>query len=168
MATVARPRARGQGLVEFALVLPLFLFILIAIVDVGRVVWANDVLANAAREAARYAIVHGGSASTPCPVGPAGPDTRIPAASSSCPYPSPSKQAIVDVARNYANGGGTITVDVCYGAGCTGSTDAVAATNVRGTPVTVRVYGTVPMITGSMFGLASYALAGNSTMKVNH
>lgn len=168
MARAARRRAHGQGLVEFAFVLPLFLLIIIAIVDIGRVVWANDVLANAAREAARYAIVHGGSASTACPVGPPGPDARIPAASSTCPYPSPSKQAIIDVAKNYAIAGGSVTVDVCYGAGCTGSTNAVAATNARGTPVTVRVYGAVPMITGSMLGLAAYSLAGNSTMTVNH
>lgn len=161
-----RRHGRGQGLVEFALVIPLFMFILVAIVDIGRVVWANDSLANAAREAARYAIVHGGSASTACPVGPPGPDARIPVASASCPYPSPSKQAIIDVATNYAIAAGTVTVDVCYGAGCTGSVDT--GNNRRGTPVTVRVNGVVPMITGSLFGFAGYSLSGNSTMTVNH
>ncbi len=51
----AKPRsgARGQGLVEFALVLPVFLLILFGLIDVGRYVYLNSVLSQAAREAAR-------------------------------------------------------------------------------------------------------------------
>lgn len=162
-------RSRGQGLVEFALVLPVFLAILLSIFDLGRAVWANDALANAAREGARYAIVRGGSASTPCPVGPAAPDAVIPTASASCPYPSPSKQAIIDVTKLHAIAGGvSVVVDVCYGAGCSGSTDAPGATNARGTPVSVTVRGTVPMVTGTLVGLGPLQLSGSSTMLVNH
>jgi hypothetical protein len=52
-------RSRGQALVEFALVFPIFLLILFSIIDFGRYVYYVQILNNAAREGARYAIVHG-------------------------------------------------------------------------------------------------------------
>ena len=48
-------RARGQTLVEFAIVLPIFMLLLFAIVDGGRVVFANNELAEATRNVARVA-----------------------------------------------------------------------------------------------------------------
>jgi Flp pilus assembly protein TadG len=51
-------RGRGQALVEFALVIPLFLLLLVAIFDLGRAVFAWNTLSNAAREGARIAIVN--------------------------------------------------------------------------------------------------------------
>jgi hypothetical protein len=51
-------RASGQGLVEFALVIPIFLLVLVAIFDLGRAVFAYNTLTNAAREGARIAIVN--------------------------------------------------------------------------------------------------------------
>jgi len=53
---VAR-HSRGQGLVEFALVLPVFLLILFGVMDMGRYVFLNSVLSQAAREAARVGAV---------------------------------------------------------------------------------------------------------------
>ncbi len=53
-------RRRGQTLVEFALVLPIFLFILFALIDVGRYVYLNSTLSQAAREGARVASVEAG------------------------------------------------------------------------------------------------------------
>jgi Flp pilus assembly protein TadG len=166
-----RHASRGQSLVEFALVIPIFLTLLLAIFDVGRVIWAVTSLNNAAREGARYAIVHGGSEATACPVGPMNPDRTkaTPAASASCPYPSPSKQAVKDVATTYSiAGGGAIAVTVCYGAACTGDTDAAGASNKRGTPVTVTVASHVSLVTSSLLGLGSFSLSGQSTMLVNH
>ena len=52
---------RAQSLVEFALVLPIFLLIVTGIFDVARAVWQENSLAYAAREGTRYAIVHGAS-----------------------------------------------------------------------------------------------------------
>jgi Flp pilus assembly protein TadG len=52
-------RSRGQALAEFALVFPIFLLILFSIIDFGRYVYYVQILNNAAREGARYAIVHG-------------------------------------------------------------------------------------------------------------
>src|SRR6186997_3699952 len=51
-------RHRGQALVEFALVIPLFLLMLVALFDLGRAVFSYNTLTNAAREGARLAIVN--------------------------------------------------------------------------------------------------------------
>ncbi len=51
-------RPWGQALVEFALVFPIFLIIVVGLVDVGRAVFAQNTLTNAAREGARTAIVN--------------------------------------------------------------------------------------------------------------
>lgn len=58
-------RRHGQALVEFALVFPLFLMLLVAIIVFGLYVFYNQQLANATREAARYAAVHSSTAQCP-------------------------------------------------------------------------------------------------------
>ena len=164
-------RARGQALLEFSLVLPIFLIMLMAVVDIGRAIWAQNSLASAAREGARYAIVHGGSDTTDCPIGPisAGRTLPVPSASASCPYPSPSKQSIKDaVAAAAAAGGTNLTVTVCYGAGCSGDTDAAGGTNARGTPITVGVTSRVNLITSSLLGMGGFGISTTTTMVVNH
>jgi hypothetical protein len=50
-----RERERGQGLLEFAIVLPVFMLALFGIFDVGRLVYVNSALSQAAREGARVA-----------------------------------------------------------------------------------------------------------------
>lgn len=52
-----RARSRGQALVEFALILPIFLLVLFGLFDLGRAVFAYNALQNSAREAVRVAIV---------------------------------------------------------------------------------------------------------------
>jgi Flp pilus assembly protein TadG len=56
-ATKKRKGERGQNLVEFALVLPIFLVLVFGIVDFGMGLKAWIQVTNAAREAARYAAV---------------------------------------------------------------------------------------------------------------
>jgi Flp pilus assembly protein TadG len=51
-----RPRSPGQALVEFALLLPVFLLLLVAAVDFGRLFFTYIQIHNAAREAANYGI----------------------------------------------------------------------------------------------------------------
>jgi hypothetical protein len=58
----------GQAIVEFAIILPLFLMVVTGLMDVSRAVWAENTLAYAAREGTRYAIVHGSHSTSP--VGP--------------------------------------------------------------------------------------------------
>lgn len=72
---------------EFALVAPIFLLMVFAIIDFGRYVYYVQILNNAAREGTRYAIVHGDLSLAP--TGP--PD-------------DPSGAAVKDVVRNYLVG----------------------------------------------------------------
>ena len=53
-----RPRTHGQALVEFALVLPVFLFLLLIAVDFGRLFFSYVEINNAAREGASYAATN--------------------------------------------------------------------------------------------------------------
>ena len=55
-----RPTSRGQGLVEFALILPVLILIFMGIVDFGRAIYAYNSVSNAAREGARVGIVDQG------------------------------------------------------------------------------------------------------------
>ena len=48
----------GQGLVEFALVLPLILLIIMGVFDFGRAIFAFNEVSNAAREGGRTGIVN--------------------------------------------------------------------------------------------------------------
>ena len=48
---------RGQALVEFALILPILLILLLGVFDFGRAIAAYNSVSNAARSAARVAIV---------------------------------------------------------------------------------------------------------------
>jgi Flp pilus assembly protein TadG len=54
----SRRSRRGQAIVEFALVVPIFILIVVGLFDVGRAVYAYNTAANAAREGARVAIVN--------------------------------------------------------------------------------------------------------------
>jgi Flp pilus assembly protein TadG len=54
---MARFTARGQALVEFALILPVFILVLVGVFDVGRVVFAYNDASHAARDATRFASV---------------------------------------------------------------------------------------------------------------
>ena len=62
-------RGRGQALVEFALIVPLFILILLAVFDLGRGVFMYTSITNAAREAARLAIVNQDVTDHPGPPG---------------------------------------------------------------------------------------------------
>jgi Flp pilus assembly protein TadG len=48
----------GQTLVEFALILPVFMFLVVVIFDFGRVIYYYNAIHNAAREGARYGVIH--------------------------------------------------------------------------------------------------------------
>lgn len=136
---------------ELALVLPVFLLLVFGIIDLGMVIWANDTIANAAREGARYASVTGNSQFTP----------------------TTSKADIRTRTQQFVIAGGqNIVVTVCYsavtGTACSGNTDAPGAYNARGALVTVRVSATVPILTGSLLGLGSFAVSGTSSVLVNN
>ena len=66
-AIVARGRARrssrsgGQAIAEFALALPVFVLLLFGLLDLGRLIYVNNAISQAAREGARYGSVQGRS-----------------------------------------------------------------------------------------------------------
>jgi uncharacterized protein (UPF0333 family) len=49
---------RGQTMVEFALLIPALLLLTVVMLDLGRGVYYYSVIYNAAREGARYGIIH--------------------------------------------------------------------------------------------------------------
>jgi len=87
----------GQALVEFALVVPVLLIVILGFFDVARAVFQENTLAYAAREATRYAIVHGSAAIDPVP------------ACDQC-----SNDVITNVVRRNAIGVPNITVMIGY------------------------------------------------------
>src|SRR6476661_5015651 len=115
---MGRAGSRAQALVEFALVAPLFFLLIFAVIDFGRYVYYVQILNNAAREGARYAIVHGNNSLDA--TGPTSSD--------------PSGSAVKTVVRQYA-------------VGVIGDSSVLVVTptwnpstlNGRGTEVTVRV-----------------------------
>ena len=61
-----RRKDRGAVLMEFVFSFILFLLVtLVGVMDLGRAIWAHNVLAHASHEAARYAIVRGGDSLSP-------------------------------------------------------------------------------------------------------
>jgi Flp pilus assembly protein TadG len=58
MKKLCHSQPRGQTLVEFALILPIFLLLAVVIFDFGRAVYYYSTIHNAAREGARYGIIH--------------------------------------------------------------------------------------------------------------
>jgi Flp pilus assembly protein TadG len=53
-----RTRARGQSLVEFALVFPVVIALLAAIIQFGVVFWAQNTLTQVVRDTGRWAATH--------------------------------------------------------------------------------------------------------------
>src|SRR5687767_6798646 len=58
-------KRRGQALTEFALIAPLLLFLVLGIIDFGRVLFTYAMGSNALRDAVRYAEVLGYSGGVP-------------------------------------------------------------------------------------------------------
>lgn len=53
-----RQAQRGQGLLEFALVILALVIVMVGIIDFGRMYFTYATVANAAREGARYGIIY--------------------------------------------------------------------------------------------------------------
>lgn len=126
----ARHRSRAQAMVEFALVAPMFFLLLFGIIEAGRFIFYYEMLNNATREGARYAIVNGAN-TLGCPSGPPAPG------STPC---DTTGEDVKDRVREAAIGvAGTITVTPIW-----------APDNGRGSTVTVHATSTysplVPLV----------------------
>lgn len=62
---------RGQAMVELALIMPILFVVVLGTFEAGRYIFHYELINHAAREGARYAIVHGSRAD--CPSGPPPP-----------------------------------------------------------------------------------------------
>lgn len=154
---MSRDRSRGQALTEVAMVAPLFFLMVFGTIDIGRVIWANDVVGGAAREGARYASVHAGFLD----------EARL-----------ATKDEIKAHALNFViAGGASPSATVCFasaatlanqGAGCSGDVDEAGIEYERGNLVTVKVTSHVPIIVGSFFGAGSWTVTGESTVLINN
>ena len=142
----ASRRSRGQALVEFAFVAPIFFLLLFGIIDFGRYVYYVQILNNAAREGTRYAIVHGSNSFRPT-----GPGVDDP--------------TIEGIVRRYAVGvigdGAVLNVDSTWG------TPPNPPTNNRGSKVTVSVtYAFNSLI--PIVPIPPITITGGSTLAVNY
>jgi Flp pilus assembly protein TadG len=178
-------RERGQGLVEMALVLPIFLLVLFGIFDVGRAVYVNSTLSQAAREGARLAAVQAGWVGRDTDDDPAcnqtTPGARV------CPATLGALKAnVVDAVNRmtvsvgplsgvyFSCNEGTIAdpapagdwTEVSGGNGCD---DGVGASlGATGELVSVRVehtYQAITPIVGSLLG--TLTLSGSASMEIN-
>ena len=124
---------RGQAVVEFALIAPIFFLVLLAIIEAGRFMFYYETLNNATREGARYAIVNGANSLT-CPTGP--PETGSVACD---PTGEDVKERVRNAAFNVLGTGITVT-----------PTWSNPETNGRGSTVTVAAVYTytslIPLI----------------------
>jgi len=103
-------RSRGQALAELALVAPLFFLLLFGTIEAGRFIFYYEVLNNATREGARYAIVHSGATVIGDSTGPDTGTTTPPNSD------DPTGLDVVQQVRASAIGmvGSAITVDRCW------------------------------------------------------
>jgi Flp pilus assembly protein TadG len=136
-------RTKAQALVEFALVAPIFFLILFGIVEAGRFIFHYQLLSNATRDGARYAIVHGASTLDPPASGPGSAD----------PSGANVKAVVLESAIAIADDG-NLTVTVVW-----------PLSNERGDPVTVSVaYQYDPIVPL----LPSINVTAESTLVINN
>ena len=165
-----RQRTRGQSLVEFALVLPVFLLLIFGIVDLGRFVYMNSTVSQAAREATRVASVEAswiGSSRADCNQ-PAGPV---------CPANLAAFRADVLAAANreMAPFGSIAAVDLYTSCGTSAPTPvttstcgAAAADRAPGNLVAVRTVMNFRPITPIISSIVSSVItSGSATMVIN-
>ena len=116
---------RGQSLVEFALILPIFILVLAGLFDLGRAVYAYNTISNASRESVRVAIVN----QTPTDV-----------------QNEALKQGVAlglsaaDVTITYGDPSGTGTCSAPYSLGCQ-ATVTVQYSYTAATPVISQIIG---------------------------
>ena len=139
MSSRSRPMS-GQALVEFALVAPIFFVLMFAVIEGGRFIFYYEMLNNATREGARYAIVHGGNSQIGPRSGPGpGADPCASSVTDDC-----TGANVIDAAKNAAIGlvsSGSLSADPPAWWDCMDPPpapgDESTGTNERGKCVTV-------------------------------
>ena len=138
---MSRRREAGQSLVEFALIAPLLMLLVLATIDGARAVFAYNTIANAAREGARYGIVHGATSSTP--VGPGVNETEL-------------VTHVEQFTRSFPAPDIAVTPTWPQGS------------NSDGSPVAVQVTYQYRPLFGGLIGIGPMTLRASSTMVIVH
>jgi hypothetical protein len=163
-----RARRRGQSLVEFALVLPIFLLLIMGVVDAGRLVYMNSTLSNAAREGARTGSVEA-RWMPPNNTGACGGASGL-----KCPATQAALLADIKATADYMNtpfGPVAAAYMRCTAAGSVApavGTNTTCSPNSTGSQLTVRVTQTWSALTpliGQIIGTRT--LEGSSTFVIN-
>jgi len=162
-------RSRGQALVEFTLVAPLLFLLILGTIEAGRFIFFYEVLNNATREGARYAIVHG--ADSTCPSGPPPFGTT-----NNCdPTGDNIKTATADAALDLAGAGDLFVYEPVWtnrSAPANPSPgDSSTGTNARGEYVTVFMDFTYRPLISTVVNigiLPDIAISAESTLVINY
>lgn len=163
-----RTRSRGQALTEFALVAPIFFFVMFAIIEFGRAVYTIQMLNNAAREGARYAIVHGASSNLPSGPFPASWNA-ISADPTGSLYVVPKVKQFAIAIIDSGPSDFAVTVKWCANDGDIGDCPGPVGDGDNGRNQTVMVtvdYKFKPLL--GIVPLPTFTLSGGSTLVVNH
>lgn len=182
----------GQTLVEFALVLPLILLVVVGVFDAGRAVYTNSTLSQAAREGARLGAVEAGSVGLDsgddpaCVATPAGITSSNPGARVCPPSVASMKTDVVDAVNRMTVSLGDVSVvyfscnagtgadplptgEWTEASGGNGCEDLGGSSlGASGEYISVRVVHTYQPLT-PIFGtiLGPITLSGSATMIVN-
>jgi len=183
---------RGQTLVEFALILPIFLMVVVGVFDAGRAVYTNAALSQAAREGARLGAVEGGYVGLDtdddpaCVATPAGITSSNPGARVCPPTVASMKTDVIDAVNRMTVSLGPITAvyfscnegtsadplptgqwtDSTGGNGCADSGgDSLGASGQYISVRVVQTYQPVTPIFGTILG--PITLNGSASMIIN-
>jgi Flp pilus assembly protein TadG len=155
-----RRRRRGATAIEAALTLSLLVTLVLGMIDLGLWVARQQMLAHAARQIARQAVVHGALADK---LGSWGPATITTNGVAPSPYnPNDATSVIRQVAHNSLTDwkGSDVTVKVEWP---DGGNDPRLEHRVR-----VTVSGPYHPIMTFIFGNPAYTLAAGTTMQIAH
>jgi Flp pilus assembly protein TadG len=159
---------RGQSLVEFAHVLPIFILLLFAVIDGGRYIYVNSTLSNAAREGARLGSVEAswrGSSDPSCgatagPVCPANDTQLINHITAAANRQMAPFGAVTNVYLSCTSSSGTPPTGAWTGSSC-GDPNSGSQLSVR---VTYTWRAITPLI-GNVMGQIN--TSGSSTVIIN-
>jgi hypothetical protein len=184
-----RSRTRGQALAEFALLAPIFLFMIFGLIELGRAVYYSQILDSAARDGARYAVVHGKESIVPS--GPF-PLSMLPTVNTRDPNGDNVIKVVTDRSIGVTDKAGSLTVRVKWcdatlyqatpPASTCGDHDLVAnqpvpcpnwtdlgdGDNSRGQIVTVCVQYAYQSILGDLAPIPDFTITGRATLVVNN
>lgn len=177
-AAQCRRSARGQALLEFALVLPVFVVMLFGLFDTARYVYMISVVSQAAREGARQAAVEaswlgstaascGTTGGPVCPATAAGLKADVLAAANRMVAPFGS----ISTGNLYIScdpaTGPTPTGNWTAGTACTPTVGTTPGTGAPGHLISVRVVLTFTPFTPGLSQLGTFTTSGSATMVSN-